>query len=187
LRRRIEKSSLIEGMQVTQERTNPPPLGEGLGEGLQVNNIPQQPFMLAPKKVAHHINNEQDYRRAKSLRQSSPLAERLLWNDLRQLPNELALKFRRQHPVHPYVIDFACISCKLIVEIDGGSHNARQNYDAERSRYLNDLGYVVMRFTNDDIYRNREGVLQDIVRKAQELLQAQPSTPPLTPPQGEGD
>jgi len=139
------------------------------------------------KKTAHHINDEQDYRRAKILRQSSPLAERLLWNGLRQLPNELALKFRRQHPIHPYIADFACVACKLIIEIDGESHDTRQKHDVARSHYLNDLGYTVMRFTNEAVYQNREGVLQDIIRKAQELFQAQPPTPPLTPPQGEGD
>ena len=143
--------------------------------------------MIEPEKYAEQINDEQDYRRAKSLRRLSSLAERLLWNDLRRLPDELALKFRRQHPVHPYIVDFACVSCKLIVEIDGNSHDVRQDYDAERSRYLNGLGYTVMRFTNEDVYKNREGVVRDNLQKAKKLFQAQHSTPPLTPPQGEGD
>ena len=115
------------------------------------------------------------------------MAERLLWNELRRLPDELNLKFRRQHPIHPYIVDFACVACKLIVEIDGASHDARQERDAGRSRELIQHGYTVMRFTNEDVYRNRGGIVREIVHKAQELFRARPPTPPLTPPQGEGD
>ncbi len=128
--------------------------------------------MADDRHHAKHTNDQRDYQRAKSLRRALSPAERLLWNDLRSLPNDLTLKFRRQHPIHPYIVDFACVSCKLVVEIDGESHDMRQPHDEQRSKYLQQKGYTVMRFTNEAVYRNREGVVQEIVRKSQELLDA---------------
>jgi very-short-patch-repair endonuclease len=126
--------------------------------------------MVNQQNHARHINAPLDYERAKDLRRKAPPAERLLWEALRQLPKDLALKFRRQHPIHPYIVDFACIACKLIVEIDGSSHDTRQGYDEERSNRLRILGYTVLRFTNEEVYRNREGVVREIVQKSQERL-----------------
>ncbi len=144
-------------------------------------------MMLTEKKTAQHINNQADYSRAKSLRKNLAPAEKLLWEKLRTLPDDRALKFRRQHPIHPYIVDFACVACKLVVEIDGVSHDARQAYDDERSRTLQNRGYTVIRFTNDDVYNRCEGIVQMIVLKAEEILQSRLKTPPLTPPQGEGN
>jgi very-short-patch-repair endonuclease len=119
--------------------------------------------------LAQHKNEQPDYRRAKSLRRSSSFAERLIWNDLRRLPKESGLKFRRQHPIHPYIVDFVCLNAKLVIEIDGASHEARQDYDCERSRHLQAMGYDVLRFTNEDVYRNRDAVVETILHKAKEL------------------
>jgi very-short-patch-repair endonuclease len=120
-------------------------------------------------EFAQHKNEKKDYKQAKSLRRSSSLAERLLWNDLRLLPKKSGMKFRRQHPIHPYIADFICLQSRLVIEIDGQSHDARLGHDRERSDYLQQMGYVVLRFTNDDIYRNREGVVLHILQKAEEL------------------
>lgn len=120
--------------------------------------------------TAEHKNTHTDYRRAKMLRQNSSLAERILWKDLRLVPRESGLKFRRQHPIQPYVVDFVCLKARLVVEIDGWSHDSRQENDRFRSDYLQAMGYIILRFTNDDVYRDGESVVQTIVHQAQKLL-----------------
>ena len=134
--------------------------------------------MTDSKDLQQRRQEKRDHLRAKSLRQTSPLAERLLWHDLRQISGNLSLKFRRQHAIHPYVVDFACVTCHLVIEIDGMSHDSRPAHDAARTRYLENLGYTVMRFSNEDVYSNREGVVREIVHKAQELFQALPKPRP---------
>jgi len=94
------------------------------------------------------------------------MAERLLWNTLRSLPNYLNFRFRRQHPLHPYIADFACLKRKLIVELDGYSHDFSQKYDAFRDEHLRHLGYTVLRFSNDDVLNNLEGVVATILCQA---------------------
>ena len=84
-------------------------------------------------------------RLAQSLRKKVVPAEALLWKALRN--RALAgFKFRRQHPIGPYVVDFACVECKLVVELDGVSHLPRKNADQERTRFLEAAGWYVMRF-----------------------------------------
>lgn len=69
-------------------------------------------------------------------------------------------------PVGPYFADVACFAAKLIIEVDGGQHASEQNYDADRTRFLEAQGFRVLRFWNNDVLGNAEGVLQQI---AQEL------------------
>ncbi|MBQ0773006.1 MAG: endonuclease domain-containing protein [Sphingomonadales bacterium] len=99
--------------------------------------------------------------RARSLRNAATPAERELWKYLskRQVGG---LKFSRQMPVGPYYADFLCRELGLIIEIDGYSHETQQSYDAKRSRDLVDHGYRVLRFTNDDVLSNVEGVIRQI-------------------------
>lgn len=94
---------------------------------------------------------------AKSLRNNSTNAERRLWRHLskRQLNG---LKFSRQMPVGPYVCDFLCRELKLIVEVDGGQHCDNPK-DERRAAYLQSEGYRVIRFWNNDVLENLEGVL----------------------------
>lgn len=98
---------------------------------------------------------------ARNLRKNSTLHERRLWNLLknRQFFN---LKFKRQQPIGNYIVDFICKEAKLIIEIDGGQHNLDENIlsDQRRTEYLNSLGYKVIRFWNNDIYKNINGVLE---------------------------
>ena len=97
---------------------------------------------------------------ARNLRKSSTIQERRLWNLLknRQFHN---LKFKRQQPIGDYIVDFICKEAKIIIEIDGGQHNEPENinYDKVRTEYLNNLGYKVIRFWNNEIYENIEGVI----------------------------
>ena len=122
------------------------------------------------QKLAEHQNDALDYERAKELRQQPVLAERLLWKQLRLLAKAENLKFRRQHPLHPYIVDFVCLPAKLVVELDGDSHDLRVDYDKNRDRSLGEMGYRVLRFANAEVYRNLEGVGLTIAREVREML-----------------
>lgn len=117
---------------------------------------------------------------AGTLRQNATGAERLLWSHLRnrQIGD---FKFRRQATIGPYIADFLCAELSLIVEADGGQHS--ENTDRARTAFLKARGYTVLRFWNDDILRNTNGVLTLILAEAQKL---KPSPNPL-PPAGEGE
>ncbi len=99
--------------------------------------------------------------RAKSLRNEATPAERQLWKYLskRQV---CGYKFSRQMPVGPYYADFLCRELGLIIEIDGYSHETQQSNDVRRTHDLVDHGYRVIRFTNDDVLSNVEGVIRQI-------------------------
>jgi very-short-patch-repair endonuclease len=87
--------------------------------------------------------------------------ERLLWDKLRN--RKLGgFKFRRQHPIGPYIGDFVCLSPKLVVELDGKLHLKRREYDQSRTVFLNSLGFKVIRFRNIDVYRRSSSVLAEI-------------------------
>jgi very-short-patch-repair endonuclease len=71
-------------------------------------------------------------------------------------------KFRRQFPIEPYIVDFVCLELKLIIELDGGQHVNRINYDDQSSSFLEQRGFKVIRFWNNDVTENTEGVLEAI-------------------------
>jgi len=100
--------------------------------------------------------------KAKELRRASTYAERKLWSLLRHRGLD-DYKFRRQHPIGPYVADFACVEKRLIVEADGGQH-ADSVADEGRTAWLKAQGWTVIRFWNDEILRNSVGVYDEIVR-----------------------
>ena len=107
----------------------------------------------------------QTRRRAIDLRCNATIPEQRLWSILcrRQLGG---LKFRRQHPIEPYIIDFYCAPANLIVELDGDSHEGRQAYDKGRETYLRNLGLKIVRVTNNDVLDNLDGVAELILREA---------------------
>ena len=109
-------------------------------------------------------------------------AETILWRQLRAREFE-GFKFRRQHPLGPYVVDFVCIANKLIVEADGGHHAQQVDADAERTRFLEELGFRVMRFWNHEILTMQEAVRERIWIG---LHENHPHPDPL-PPAGEGE
>ena len=102
---------------------------------------------------------------ARQLRATSPIPERVLWNVLRNR-QVAGLRFRRQIPVGPYCVDFICSSAKLVVELDGMSHDGRQKHDAKRTEYLSEQGLRVFRVTNDDVLDDVESVAIAIAREA---------------------
>lgn len=102
---------------------------------------------------------------AKSLRTTGTDSEQRLWYHLRA--KRLAgLKFRRQHPVPPYVVDFYCEELKLVIELDGSQHN--EDSDRTRTRFLERQGLTVLRFWDNDVLQRTDGVLETIVAFAQD-------------------
>ena len=97
--------------------------------------------------------------RAQRLRRELTDAERTPWYGLRHA--QLGWRFRRQFPVPPYIVDFACVEARLIVECDGGQHNKPGEHD-RRDQFLNQRGWRILRFWNNDILQNRAGVLERI-------------------------
>jgi very-short-patch-repair endonuclease len=99
--------------------------------------------------------------KARSLKQSQIDVEHLLWQKLRTR-QILNFKFRRQFPIDPFIVDFSCLELKLIIELDGSQHFEQAQYDKERSFYLSQRGFKVIRFWNKDVINNIEGVLEKI-------------------------
>ncbi|MBR9814248.1 endonuclease domain-containing protein [bacterium] len=104
---------------------------------------------------------------ARTLRQSSTDAERLLWYHIRNRHLD-GLKFRRQYPVVGYVADFACLDAKLLVELDGSQHGAppAMRADQRRTEALSNSGFVVLRFWNNEVLTDTNRVLAEILRVA---------------------
>ena len=121
--------------------------------------------------------------RAKDLRRTMTRAETLLWRHLKA--NRLAgLGFRRQAPMGNYIADFVAHACKLVVEVDGESHDfeERIRHDDRRDQWFASRGYRVLRFTNEDVMRNLEGVVTAIGLAAE-----QAAPPSLTLRKGGGN
>ena len=95
---------------------------------------------------------------ARLLRKNSTIAERKLWYRLRSR-NFMNLKFRRQDPVGEFIVDFICYEKKLIIELDGGQHNENEAKDIKRTKKLETAGYKVLRFWNNEVMKNIDGVL----------------------------
>ncbi len=124
----------------------------------------------------------QSARRARNLRRSPSLAERLLWDQLRN--RKLAgYKFRRQRPIDRYVVDFVCMERLLIVEVDGSQHRLRVAEDNERDAALMAIGYQVLRIDYMDVVNEIEKVCGRILEN---LEAKRPSPPAPSPVPGEG-
>ena len=119
--------------------------------------------------------------KARRLRTNQTDAEKKLWRYLRN--RQLAgCKFRRQHEISTYIVDFVCVERKLIIELDGGQHLEQQQYDKNRTSCLEDKGYYVIRFWNPEVINGLEMVLEEIIRKLESFPSPQPS-----PRRGEGE
>lgn len=121
--------------------------------------------------------------RARSLRQTATYGERAFWGAVRGR-KPAGLKFRRQTPIGPYVADFYVTEHRLIVEIDGASHDHRIEADAQRQRWLESRGYRVLRFQERDVLSDIEAVVQTILSSVGLRETLEPSPNPL--PGGEG-
>ncbi|WP_298471267.1 DUF559 domain-containing protein [uncultured Erythrobacter sp.] len=106
-------------------------------------------------------------KRARSLRREATPAERALWEHLSR--SQLGAKFSRQMPVGPYFADFLCRELKLLIELDGHSHDVAPERDVTRDQWMAENGYTVMRFTNAEAKDNIEGVVQAISAKIEDL------------------
>ncbi|HXY99632.1 MAG TPA: endonuclease domain-containing protein [Stellaceae bacterium] len=112
---------------------------------------------------------------ARRLRRDATDVEKMLWRALRErIP---LWKFRRRHPIGQRIADFACPACKLVIELDGGQHGERIEADDRRTAELARHGYRVIRFWNNDVLDNLDGVLEAI-RCALEAPPPHPASPP---------
>lgn len=107
------------------------------------------------------MKTKKEFRR--ELRKNMTDAERILWNVIRNRKLE-GKKFRRQHSIDNYTVDFFCFEESLIIEIDGSSHAnvGSMQYDFERDEKLKEMGYIIVRFKNEEVYHHLEEVLNEI-------------------------
>lgn len=107
------------------------------------------------------------YELAKHMRKNYTDAEGILWQELRN--NKLGVKFRRQHPIDAYITDFIALQEKLIVEVDGGYHENEEQklYDQNRSKVLEEIGFNIIRFTNEEVINDINNVLKKIQQELQ--------------------
>lgn len=126
--------------------------------------------------MPHAVVSERQRTRAKQLRRTMTRAETLLWRYIKAGHLD-GLAFRRQAPMGAYTVDFVCHAARIVVEVDGETHDfdSRLRRDAARDAWLASRGYTVMRFTNEDVLRSLEGVLLTIREKT---LASDRSSPP---------
>ena len=105
--------------------------------------------------------------RARELRQRMTPAEKALWQHLRNRQLH-GLKFRRQHPVDRFIVDFYCAAKHLVVEVDGDIHEEQSEQDAARDAFLQERGYRVLRFRNEEVLNDIKAVLERIAHVAKE-------------------
>lgn len=150
-----------------------PTLSEGEGNASEKNEN-MVPGYVTAEPGAWNAN----IGKAKEMRHESTPAETVLWHEIRN--EKLGEKFRRQHPIGSYIPDFVCLRKKLIVEVDGGYHNDENQvkYDSDRTRFFEDEGYNVIRFTNDEVL----GSISIVIEKIKNEIDL---TPALS--KGEGD
>ena len=101
---------------------------------------------------------------AKQLRKKSTDAEKLVWSKLRARRLH-GIKFRRQQPIGKYIVDFVSFEKRIAIELDGGHHRKNKEKDIKRDRYLAENGFTVLRFWNNDVFDNLDGVMEAIRRK----------------------
>ena len=110
--------------------------------------------------------------RSRHLRKNLTDAEQALWNILRSRQMS-GYKFRRQVPIGPYIVDFVCFEIRLVIEVDGGQHMERENYDAERTAWLEDAEFRVIRFWNNQVLEEIDAV-KDAIWTAVRRLHSHP-------------
>ena len=119
-------------------------------------------------------------RNAKVLRSGMTDAERRLWSRLRY--EQLGVKFRRQHPIGPYVLDFACLAPKLVIEIDGSQHLDQLAYDGRRTAWLQSQGFEVLRFWANEVLSQTDASVSRIIQSLG--LEAPAAPTPALPQRG---
>jgi len=112
-------------------------------------------WKTADPSVYPHLKND----RKRLLKNMTP-AETVLWEYLKS--NKLGVRFRRQHVIANFIPDFVALSCKLIIEVDGEIHDFQKEYDEDRTYLLNERGFRVIRFKNEEVLNNIEKVIEKI-------------------------
>ena len=115
---------------------------------------------------------------AKHLRRNSTQAEALLWSRLRARQME-GMKFRRQQPIENFIIDFISFEKRIVIELDGGQHAKNKGKDNERDRLLIENGFTVLRFWDNEVFENIEGVLEVIRQRMHSVNLHPPFAPPV--------
>ena len=131
---------------------------------LVINVIaPKQPTAVSPRPSGERarVRGQPKKSRPQLLRTNATDAEQKMWYFLRNRQFE-QFKFRRQHPISVYIVDFVCLEQKLIVELDGGQHAEKTAYDLRRTKTLREKGYRILPFWNNDVLQNTDGVLDTI-------------------------
>ncbi len=105
---------------------------------------------------------------AKRMRRIPTPAEKALWERLRNR-NVLGLKFRRQHPIDRFIVDFCCPELRLVVEVDGPIHDFSKEEDTQRQKRLEELNMSIIRFPNERVFKNIDSVIGDIETILREL------------------
>ena len=115
------------------------------------------------KRSERHTEPQYAQERRRRLRSTSTDPERLLWWAIRDRQVD-GHKFRRQHSIGRYIVDFACLEQKLVIELDGDYHDQVIDKDLERQRFLEDSGYQVLRFSNDEVSADLEAIVIAVSR-----------------------
>jgi Uncharacterized protein conserved in bacteria len=142
------------------ESYQPGPEGEG-----PLANLPEWYLIPDPSPQAekgkgaanvpkYHVHTPAQYELARTMRKEYTETEKIMWDLVRN--DQLGVKFRRQHPIESYIVDFISLQNRLIIEIDGGYHEneEQKKYDEMRSKTLNKIGFKVIRFTNEEVLKN---------------------------------
>ncbi len=116
------------------------------------------------------------------MRSAQTDAEQILWYHLRARRFQ-GVKFRRQRPVGPYIVDFVCLESRLVLELDGGQHSEIVARDARRDAWLAANGYRVLRFWNNEVMQR----LPDVLERIRVALEKDPLTPSPSPASGRGE
>jgi very-short-patch-repair endonuclease len=129
--------------------------------------------------IESQVMNSRQREFANRMRVEPTEAERRLWQRLRRDLTLIGSHFRRQAPIGPFIVDFASRKAKLVIELDGGQHDLQKDRDDVRTRQIEAAGYRVLRFWNNDVFENLDGVLSEIQRSL-------PPTPDPSPQGGGG-
>lgn len=138
--------------------------------------------------MAHTRITHETRQKAQSLRRTLSKAERILWSHLREMKSE-GMRFRKQSPIGPYIVDFVWLSGRVVVELDGDNHETEQQktYDANRDAFLTDQGFLVLRFSNWDAIDVPEWVVGKIKEGCRDHVeQPHPAVASPRPPSPRG-
>ncbi|MDP2786006.1 MAG: endonuclease domain-containing protein [Sulfurimicrobium sp.] len=164
--------AIVAGMDKT---SNPPrsPLVRGEGQC-------SSPDKGMPGGVEHFLPYNKNLTvLARENRKNPTQAEIRMWHEVLRMRQLACYKFLRQKPITNFIVDFYCSELKLVIEIDGDDHAEKAGYDRKRSDVLNGYGLTVVRYANNEVLENIEGVYEDLVLQIQNLT-------PLSPPLSEG-